>query len=107
MKNLLKNTLIEIKNGEHFTKGSENRYTHCIVTMSPKEAKVLDKQLEFHNIKGLSVRQSYISGIGLEVMVEFIMDNEVYVCPQLDTEELAFEKEKEAKELEEMRMFGL
>lgn len=107
MKNLLKNTLNEIKNGEHFTKGSENRYTHCIVTMSPKEAKVLDKQLEFHNIKGLSVRQSYISGIGLEVMVEFIMDNEIYVCPALNKEEIEHEEHKKAKELEEMRMFGL
>lgn len=107
MKNLLKNTLNEIKNGAHLTRESGGKYTHCIITMSPSEAKTLDKQLKEQDIKGLSVRQSYISGIGLEVMAEFIMDNDIYVCPALNKEEVEYEERKKAKELEEMRMFGL
>lgn len=107
MKNLLKNTLNEIKNGAHLTRESSTKYTHCIVTMSPSEAKALDKQLKEQDIKGLSVRQSYISGIGLEVMAEFIMDNDIYMCPTLNKEEIEYEERKKVKELEEMRMFGL
>ncbi len=107
MKNLLKNTLIEINNGEHLTRESSNGYRHCKVLVSLKESNVLEKQLQAQNIKGLTVNISNVSGIGREVMYEFIFDIENYTCPELNKNELAYENEKILKELEEMKMYGL
>lgn len=110
MKNLLKNTLInlekEMENGEIFVKKSSEGFKTVQTTVSSKELKAMRKQLKDLDIEGLHVAFEK-SLYDISTLVTFTFKDGVYECPKLSDKEIEYEIKKKKDEIKDMKQFGL
>lgn len=110
MKNLLKNTLInlekEMKDEKIFVRKSSEGYKTVQTSVSSKELKAMRKQLKDLDIDGLHVAFEK-SPYDISTLVTFTFKDGVYECPTLSENEIEHEIKKKKDEIKDMKSFGL
>lgn len=106
MKNLLKNTLInlerEMKDEKIFVRKSSEGYKTVQTTVSNKELKAMREQLEDLNIEGLYMSSEPLS-YGVGILLTFTFKDGIYKCPRLSDEEIEYEIKKKKEEIEDIK----